>query len=112
MALTRRWGANVRAVVGAGGLLGALSLAVMAAIGWASGLGFGWVNTLGTANVVRSEQSNFLQQDRGLQHVRHRPAHRDDVVRDGVRTEQCTPRAAAARNGPLAGCEPPIGRRR
>jgi alpha-1,6-mannosyltransferase len=29
----------------------------MAVIGWASGLGFGWVNTLGTANVVRSWMS-------------------------------------------------------
>jgi alpha-1,6-mannosyltransferase len=29
----------------------------MAVIGWASGLGFGWVYTLGTANVVRSWMS-------------------------------------------------------
>ena len=57
MALARRWGGNVRAVLAAGGFLGALSLAVMAVIGWASGLGFGWVNTLGTANVVRSWMS-------------------------------------------------------
>lgn len=57
MALARRWGAGFRAVVSAGGLLGLLSLAVMAAIGWASGLGFGWINTLGTANVVRSWMS-------------------------------------------------------
>jgi alpha-1,6-mannosyltransferase len=34
-----------------------VSLAVMAAIGWASGLGFGWIYTLGTANVVRSWMS-------------------------------------------------------
>jgi alpha-1,6-mannosyltransferase len=57
MALARRWGGNVRAVLAAGGFLGTLSLAVMALIGWASGLGFGWVNTLGTANVVRSWMS-------------------------------------------------------
>jgi alpha-1,6-mannosyltransferase len=57
MTLARRWGANVRAVAAAGGFLGVLSLAVMTAIGWASGLGFGWVNTLGTANVVRSWMS-------------------------------------------------------
>jgi alpha-1,6-mannosyltransferase len=57
MALARRWGASVGAVVAAGGSLGVLSLAVMAAIGWASGLGFGWINTLGTANVVRSWMS-------------------------------------------------------
>ena len=37
--------------------LGVLSLAVMAIIGWASGLGFGWLFTLGTANVVRSWMS-------------------------------------------------------
>ncbi len=57
MALARRWGGNLRAVIAAGGFLGLLSLAVMAAIGWASSLGLGWVNTLGTANVVRSWMS-------------------------------------------------------
>ena len=57
MALARRWGANMRAVITAGGSVGLLSLAVMAAIGWASGLGFGWIYTLGTANVVRSWMS-------------------------------------------------------
>jgi alpha-1,6-mannosyltransferase len=30
---------------------------VMALVGWASGLGFGWIYTLGTANVVRSWMS-------------------------------------------------------
>ena len=39
------------------GSLTAVSLAVMAVIGWASGLGFGWIFTLGTANVVRSWMS-------------------------------------------------------
>ena len=37
--------------------MAALSLAVMGFIGWASGLGFGWIYTLGTANVVRSWMS-------------------------------------------------------
>ena len=41
----------------AGGSLTAVSVAVMAVIGWASGLGFGWLFTLGTANVVRSWMS-------------------------------------------------------
>ena len=57
MALARRWGGNVKAFLLAGGLMVTLSLAVMAIIGWASGLGFGWIYTLGTANVVRSWMS-------------------------------------------------------
>ncbi|WP_343709949.1 polyprenol phosphomannose-dependent alpha 1,6 mannosyltransferase MptB [Mycobacterium sp.] len=57
MALARRWGGTLRALVLAGGLMGGLSLAVMAVVGWASGLGFGWIFTLGTANVVRSWMS-------------------------------------------------------
>lgn len=57
MALAYRCGANLRAFVLAGGGMGALSLAVMGLVGWASGLGFGWVFTLGTANVVRSWMS-------------------------------------------------------
>ncbi len=57
MALARRWGGNLRGLVLAGGGMTALALAVMAAIGSASGLGFGWVHTLGTANVVRSWMS-------------------------------------------------------
>ncbi len=57
MALARRWGGTLRAVLVAGGSLTAVSLAVMAVVGWASGLGFGWVFTLGTANVVRSWMS-------------------------------------------------------
>jgi alpha-1,6-mannosyltransferase len=57
MALARRWGGTFKALVIAGGSLGAVSLAVMALIGWASGLGFGWIYTLGTANVVRSWMS-------------------------------------------------------
>jgi alpha-1,6-mannosyltransferase len=57
MALACRWGGTVKAFFLAGGSLGAVSLAVMAIIGWASGLGFGWLFTLGTANVVRSWMS-------------------------------------------------------
>ena len=57
MALAWRWGGTVKALLAAGFSLGALSLAVMAVIGWASGLGFGWLFTLGTANVVRSWMS-------------------------------------------------------
>lgn len=57
MALAYRWGSNVRAFLLASTLMGAISLVVMALIGWASGLGFGWIFTLGTANVVRSWMS-------------------------------------------------------
>jgi alpha-1,6-mannosyltransferase len=57
MALARRWGGTLKACLLAGGSLTAVSVAVMAVIGWASGLGFGWLFTLGTANVVRSWMS-------------------------------------------------------
>jgi alpha-1,6-mannosyltransferase len=57
MALAHRWGATLKAFLSAGLLLGSLALAVMTLIGWASGLGFGWIFTLGTANVVRSWMS-------------------------------------------------------
>ncbi len=57
MALACRWGGTVKAFLAASCSLGAVSLAVMALIGWASGLGFGWLFTLGTANVVRSWMS-------------------------------------------------------
>lgn len=57
MALAWHWGGTVKAFLAASFSLGALSLAVMAVIGWASGLGFGWLFTLGTANVVRSWMS-------------------------------------------------------
>jgi alpha-1,6-mannosyltransferase len=57
MALAYRWGGTFKAFVLAGGSLTAASVAVMALIGWASGLGFGWLYTLGTANVVRSWMS-------------------------------------------------------
>ncbi|WP_370498171.1 polyprenol phosphomannose-dependent alpha 1,6 mannosyltransferase MptB [Mycobacterium sp. pR1184] len=57
MALAHRWGGNLRALLLAGGGIGSLALAVMGLVGWASGLGFGWMFTLGTANVVRSWMS-------------------------------------------------------
>ncbi|OBC13551.1 hypothetical protein A5784_31295 [Mycobacterium sp. 852013-50091_SCH5140682] len=57
MALAWRWGGTVKAFFIASFSLGAVSLVVMAIIGWASGLGFGWLFTLGTANVVRSWMS-------------------------------------------------------
>jgi alpha-1,6-mannosyltransferase len=57
MALAYRWGGTVKAFLVSSTSLGAISLAVMALIGWASGLGFGWLFTLGTANVVRSWMS-------------------------------------------------------
>jgi len=57
MALGHRWGGNLRGFLLAGGLMAGLALAVMAVVGWASRLGFGWIYTLGTANVVRSWMS-------------------------------------------------------
>jgi len=57
MALAHRWGGTLRAFVSAGALTASLALAVIGLVGWASGLGFGWVFTLGTANVVRSWMS-------------------------------------------------------
>lgn len=57
MALAYRCGGNLRALAVAGGGMAALSLVVMGLVGWASGLGFGWIYTLGTANVVRSWMS-------------------------------------------------------
>jgi alpha-1,6-mannosyltransferase len=57
MALAHRRGGSFKAALVASGSLATLSVAVMAIIGWASGLGFGWIFTLGTANVVRSWMS-------------------------------------------------------
>ncbi|OSC40783.1 polyprenol phosphomannose-dependent alpha 1,6 mannosyltransferase MptB [Mycobacterium decipiens] len=56
-ALAYRWGGTLRALLLAGAAMTGLTLAVMAIVGWASGLGFGWIYTLGTANVVRSWMS-------------------------------------------------------
>lgn len=57
MALAHRWGGTVKPFLLASALMASLSLVVMAVIGWASSLGFGWIFTLGTANVVRSWMS-------------------------------------------------------
>ena len=57
MALACRWGGTFKAFLIAGGSLTAVSVVVIALVGWASGLGFGWLFTLGTANVVRSWMS-------------------------------------------------------
>jgi len=57
VALAAKWGGSLRALLVAGTSMGAIALAVMALIGWSSGLGFGWLFTLGTANVVRSWMS-------------------------------------------------------
>ncbi|GAB3015459.1 polyprenol phosphomannose-dependent alpha 1,6 mannosyltransferase MptB [Mycobacterium bourgelatii] len=56
-ALAYRNGGTVKALLLTGSAMAGLSVAVMALVGWASGLGFGWVFTLGTANVVRSWMS-------------------------------------------------------
>ena len=56
-ALGHRWGGSFAALLRAGALMGSVALGVMTLIGWASGLGFGWLFTLGTANVVRSWMS-------------------------------------------------------
>jgi alpha-1,6-mannosyltransferase len=57
MALAQRYGGGMKAFLLTSGLMTVLSLAVMAAVGAASRLGFGWIYTLGTANVVRSWMS-------------------------------------------------------
>ena len=61
MALACRWGGTFKAFLVAGGSLTAVSVVVIALVGWASGLGFGWLFTLGTANVVRSWMSPPLK---------------------------------------------------
>ena len=57
MALAYRCGGTLKALLLSGGAMAALALSVMALVGWASRLGFGWIYTLGTANVVRSWMS-------------------------------------------------------
>ncbi len=56
-ALAYRCGGGLRALLLVGSGMTALTLAVMGIVGWASGLGLGWIYTLGTANVVRSWMS-------------------------------------------------------
>ncbi|MEU1204258.1 polyprenol phosphomannose-dependent alpha 1,6 mannosyltransferase MptB [Nocardia sp. NPDC005825] len=54
MALARRWGRGLKQVLLAGAVLGAVAVATTLFVSYASGLGFGWVNTVGTATAVRS----------------------------------------------------------
>ncbi len=57
MALARRWGPGLRPVLAAAGLLGLIAVVVTVVISTVSGLGFGWLYTLNTANAVRSWMS-------------------------------------------------------
>lgn len=57
MALARRWGGGLRAVVTAAAMLGAIALGTTLVISSTSGLGFGWIHTLNTASAVRSWMS-------------------------------------------------------
>ncbi|MEC3918010.1 polyprenol phosphomannose-dependent alpha 1,6 mannosyltransferase MptB [Nocardia sp. CDC160] len=54
MALARRWGHGLRGILCAAGILGLIAGSVTLFISTASGLGFGWVNTINTATAVRS----------------------------------------------------------
>nr|WP_239004181.1 polyprenol phosphomannose-dependent alpha 1,6 mannosyltransferase MptB [Nocardia panacis] len=57
MALAKRWGGSLRAVLRSAAMLGAIALGTTLFISAVSGLGFGWLFTLGTANAVRSWMS-------------------------------------------------------
>ncbi|CAM2768898.1 polyprenol phosphomannose-dependent alpha 1,6 mannosyltransferase MptB [Skermania piniformis] len=57
MALARRWGHGWRGVLAAAAATGGIALTTTLLITTASGLGFGWVHTLGAANAVRSWMS-------------------------------------------------------
>ncbi|WP_435824999.1 polyprenol phosphomannose-dependent alpha 1,6 mannosyltransferase MptB [Nocardia niwae] len=57
MALARRWGASLRSVAVAAAMLGAIAIGTTLFISSVSGLGFGWIYTLNTANAVRSWMS-------------------------------------------------------
>ncbi|WP_280303182.1 polyprenol phosphomannose-dependent alpha 1,6 mannosyltransferase MptB [Nocardia neocaledoniensis] len=57
MALARRWGGDLKAVLKAALLLGVIAAVTTLFVSWASGLGFGWVFTLNTASAVRSWMS-------------------------------------------------------
>ncbi|MFD7845675.1 polyprenol phosphomannose-dependent alpha 1,6 mannosyltransferase MptB [Nocardia sp. NPDC059764] len=54
MALARRWGGGLKPVFVVGGILGVVAVVTTLSVSYASGLGFGWVNTVGTATTVRS----------------------------------------------------------
>ena len=56
-ALAYRCGGSLKALLLSALGMAGLALTVLGIVGWASGLGFGWIYTLGTANVVRSWMS-------------------------------------------------------
>ncbi|WP_268236259.1 polyprenol phosphomannose-dependent alpha 1,6 mannosyltransferase MptB [Hoyosella rhizosphaerae] len=57
MALAKRWGRGFLSIILAAILLAVVAVVGIVAMSIVSGLGFGWVNTLGTANAVRSWMS-------------------------------------------------------
>ncbi len=57
VALARRFGPQLRHVLWVGAMLVAAAVAGQAFFAWVTGLGFGWVSTLGTASEVRSWMS-------------------------------------------------------
>lgn len=57
MALARRWGPGIRSVIKAAALLGIVAALTTLLISTASGLGFGWLDTVSGANAVRSWMS-------------------------------------------------------
>ncbi|MFG1795108.1 polyprenol phosphomannose-dependent alpha 1,6 mannosyltransferase MptB [Nocardia sp. NPDC049149] len=54
MALARRWGLSLRNVAISAAMLGGIALVTILFVSSASGLGFGWLFTINTANAVRS----------------------------------------------------------
>jgi len=57
MAWARGRGGRVRDVASATTVLGVVAVAIFAGLGYGTGLGFGWTQTLGTANLIRSWMS-------------------------------------------------------
>lgn len=57
MALARRWGRGWRPVLASAGVLCAIAVVTTLFVSYASGLGFGWTQTLNTASAVRSWMS-------------------------------------------------------
>lgn len=57
VAFARRRGARLRNLVWVAAMLAAIAVAGQAFVAWATGLGFGWIDTLGTASEVRSWMS-------------------------------------------------------
>ncbi|WP_405498528.1 polyprenol phosphomannose-dependent alpha 1,6 mannosyltransferase MptB [Nocardia sp. NBC_00511] len=54
MVLARQWGRRIGSVIRAAIVLGVIAALTTLLICWGSGLGFGWIYTLGTANAVHS----------------------------------------------------------